>query len=250
MERGNWIYVEDSHRRDNHEFSIPARYLPYVDGIYVNRGTIKDRIRKLAEDIAAYFGDKTITILVVLRVTTIQGGFRFSKDLVAALDNLPLTSTKPYEMEFIKAKSYENDTSSGTVTITGLEGISLQNKHVLVVEDLIDTGRTLRALVSKLREYEPADLKITTLIYKRNEENCGFLPDFLGISVPNEFIVGYHMDYNDVRFMQYFRDFPHLARVNELGKETFRITRSCQLIQHIISLSCVINIDISLSLTI
>lgn len=117
------------------------------------------------------------------------------------MDNLPLTSTKPYEMEFIKAKSYENDSSSGTVTITGLEGISLQNKHVLVVEDLIDTGRTLKALVSKLREYEPADLKITTLIYKRNEENGGFLPDFLGISVPNEFIVGYHMDYNDVRFI-------------------------------------------------
>jgi len=62
------MYVEDSHRRDNHEFSIPSRYLPYVDGIYVNRGTIKDRIKKLAEDIAAYFGDKTITILVVLRV--------------------------------------------------------------------------------------------------------------------------------------------------------------------------------------
>lgn len=68
MERGNWIYIEDNQRHDNKDFSIPSRYLPYVDGIYANRGTIKDRIRKLAEDISGYFGDKTITILVVLRV--------------------------------------------------------------------------------------------------------------------------------------------------------------------------------------
>lgn len=81
-------------------------------------------------------------------------------------------------IEFIKAKNYENESSSGDITITGLEGISLQSRYVLVVEDLIDTGCTLRALVEKLREYQPAGLKISTLIFKWNEENKGFLRIF------------------------------------------------------------------------
>mmetsp|Transcript_10613 Transcript_10613/g.20499 ORF Transcript_10613/g.20499 Transcript_10613/m.20499 type:complete len:219 (-) Transcript_10613:2084-2740(-) len=216
MEReGNYIYISDTASLPGDLFNIPTNYRQYIGGVYISRGLLTDRIRKLAIDIRQHFGDKCITILVVLR-----GAFRFAKDLVEGLDRLQNSETtpKPYVLEFIRIKSYVNDQSAADIEISGLDVGELAGKHVLVVEDLIDTGRTMNTLMTKLKQVGCADLKLAVALYKRNPEGAPVACDFVGFSVPNDFIVGYHMDYND-----YFTDLAHLCWLNETGKTSFRV---------------------------
>lgn len=216
MERGgNYIYVSEEASLSADLFNVPTSYRQYIGGVYISRGLMTDRIRKLAIDIREHFGDKRITILVVLR-----GAFRFAKDLVEGLDRLQHAGSipKPYVLEFIRIKSYVNDQSSADIEISGLDISKLAGKNVLVVEDLIDTGRTMSTLMAKLRNVGIEDLKLAVALYKRNLEGTHVDCDFIGFSVPNDFIVGYHMDYND-----YFTDLAHLCWLNESGKTSFRI---------------------------
>jgi hypoxanthine phosphoribosyltransferase len=216
MERGgNYIYVSDGSSLSGELFNIPQSYRQYIGGVYISRGLLGDRIRKLAIDVRQHFGDRCITILVVLR-----GAFRFAKDLVEGLDRLQSASQlpKPYVLEFIRIKSYVNDSSGNDISISGFDINELRGKNVLVVEDLIDTGKTMQLLMGRLHEVGAADLRLAVTLYKRNPEGVPIHCDFIGFSVPNDFIVGYHMDYND-----YFTDLAHLCSLNDEGKSTFRI---------------------------
>jgi hypoxanthine phosphoribosyltransferase len=216
MERqGNYIYIADDASLPIELFSLPSAYQQYIGGVYISRGLLNDRIRKLAIDIRQHFGENCITILVVLR-----GAFRFAKDLVEGLDRLHHAShvPKPYVLEFIRVKSYINDHSMKDMEISGLDINKLAGKHVLIVEDLIDTGRTMLALLEKLRQIPTADIRVAVALHKRNTTGVPVNCDFVGFSVPDDFIVGYHMDYND-----YFTDLAHLCSLNELGRSTFRV---------------------------
>ena len=124
---------------------------------------------------------------------------------------------KPYEVEFIKVKSYTNESNEGNVEITGLDMSLLENKHVLVLDDLCDSGRSLKALMEKLSAVNFSMLKTTTFAFKRTSRNVGFEPDFIGVSLPDEWLVGYSMDYN-----QQFRNLEHICFINDHAKEAFR----------------------------
>lgn len=212
------VVVADKAGLDPKLLSMPPLYqVPFtqefMESVLVPHGLIEDRIKKIAFDIREAYGDRTITMLVILRVLITQGAFRYAKDLVDAMDKLQYSRTtyRPYDLEFIRVRSYTNDQQTG-VTISGLDIATLRGKDVLIVEDMIDSGKTMQMLLETLGAVGCASLKVTTLVVKRNPLGSGYMPDFVGFSLPNDWIVGYHTDYNDVscisdlpRFRAYLR---------------------------------------------
>ena len=131
----------------------------------MTRGLIKDRVKKLAEDIDSHFGNDALTCLVVLR-----GAFRFAKDLIKEMEDVHTGQLRQLDVEFIRARSYQANQRK-ELKLEGIDGLNLAGKKVLVIEDLVDSGNTLSNLVRQLRELEPADLRVVALTYKRNPEN-------------------------------------------------------------------------------
>jgi len=210
MERGEYIFVADDHYIPSEFLSIPKRYVGFVDKILVNNGLIVDRIHKLAQEINQIYAGQHLVILVLLK-----GAFRFAKDLTNSIDGFENSVT--YNLEFVRVKSYENDVQH-EIKIQGLENINLEGKHVLVVEDLVDSGNSLTKVKEILSGKGLANLRVSVLFFKRNPINTLIVPELIGFSIPDEWIVGYGMDYNEA-----FRDFNHVGVLNEIGKEHYRI---------------------------
>lgn len=121
-------------------------------------------------------------------------------------------------VEFIKVKSYENDQSSGNVQISlseeELKGF--KDKDLLIVEDIVDTGATMVALIELLKRYNPSSIKVASLLLKRTTRSNSYVPDFVGFAIPDLFVVGYGLDYNEK-----FRDLQHIAVINDTGKQKY-----------------------------
>jgi hypoxanthine phosphoribosyltransferase len=176
---------------------------------------IRDRISKLAVDIVkAYrFGElgTRVTMLCVLK-----GGHQFFSDLCNSLKQLTLTgvSEPPLTFDFIRVKSYADTESTGDVKIEsiGVDLKALKDRHVLLVEDIIDTGTTMALLVPYLKSFGPTTVRVATLLQKRTPKSNGFQAEFSGFSIPDKFVVGYCLDYNEV-----YRDMEHICIMNEQG---------------------------------
>lgn len=117
--------------------------------------------------------------------------------------------------EFVRAKSYV-DMKSGKLTITGLDKKTVFNKNILIVEDIVDTGNTLHHFITKVYEYEALDVKVFSLCDKpcNRVKKATFKVDFCGFIVPDYFIIGYGLDYNEA-----FRGLKHIVVMNEVGIE-------------------------------
>jgi hypoxanthine phosphoribosyltransferase len=100
----------------------------------------------------------------------------------------------PLHCEFLRVSSYQDDTSSGNVRIDFDLTQSVAGKHVLLVEDIVDTGRTLRFLLNHLKTKGAASVKVCSLLYKEIDPSVRPLIDYLGFTIPNEYVVGYGMD--------------------------------------------------------
>ena len=125
----------------------------------------------------------------------------------------------PVKMDFIRLKSYENDESTGDVKIVGGDKLlRLKGQHVLVVEDIVDTGKTMVKLLEILKQVEPASVKVASLALKRTPKSIGYIPDYVGFEVPDRFIVGCAFDYNE-----HYRDLHHVCVINDIGKEKFKM---------------------------
>eukprot|EP00743_Colponemidia_sp_Colp-15_P001213 GILK01001333.1.p1 GENE.GILK01001333.1~~GILK01001333.1.p1 ORF type:complete len:250 (-),score=34.66 GILK01001333.1:110-817(-) len=193
---------------------IPSHYEDSLASILIPNGLILDRVEKMARDLRQDYGDAQIYMLCVLK-----GGQQFYADLINFLKRhhrYNNYTTVPYEADFIRVKSYEGDHSTGEVKISGTDLAGLRGKHVLVVEDIIDTGLTMTKLVAELEKYAPASVRVASLLEKRTDRSCGLYADYVGFSVPDFFVVGYCLDYNEV-----FRDLDHICIINERGKEKF-----------------------------
>ncbi len=126
--------------------------------------------------------------LIVVSVLT--GGFVFTADLVRKL-------TMPVKIDFVQAKSYSGTTSTGELTIKKDISMDISGKNVLIVEDIIDTGNTLKKLKEYLSSYNPKSLKLCTAFDKPDRRVNDLSSDYNGIVIPDEFIVGYGLDYDD-----------------------------------------------------
>ena len=163
---------------------------------------VDKRIKELGEQISKDYAGKEVHLVCVLR-----GGVFFMCELSKRI-------TIPVSMDFMSVSSYGNDSkSSGVVKIVKDLDDSLEGKHVLVVEDIIDSGRTLSCLLEMLMERKPASLKLCTLLDKPDRRVVEVPIDYTGFAVPDEFIVGYGLDY-----AQKYRNLPYIGVV-ELDEE-------------------------------
>ena len=143
---------------------------------------IDKRLETLAAEIKAAGFD------VILSVLT--GSYIFTADLSRKFADSNL------EIAFIKASSYGNSTQSkGTVKISGLEKLEIKGKRVLLIDDILDTGNTMKALVQALSEMSPASLKTCVLLNKESRRVVDYHADFVGFEIEDKFVVGYGLDY-------------------------------------------------------
>ncbi|KAJ2808719.1 hypothetical protein H4R20_000695 [Coemansia guatemalensis] len=218
MEPKQWIdVVEDKFKYDLDHFLIPSHYENDVQSILIPHGLIMDRIAKLAQMIASEYDDERVVVCCVLK-----GGHQFFSDLTRYMKKALNKQGKslPMTLDFIRVKSYENDASTGNVQISMSEKElrELKGKNLLLVEDIIDTGNTMKRLLETLSKYEVKSVKVASLLLKKTPKSCGYVPDYVGFAVPDLFVVGYCLDYNDI-----FRDLDHICAISDVGKVKYAI---------------------------
>ncbi|XP_072042061.1 hypoxanthine-guanine phosphoribosyltransferase-like isoform X2 [Amphiura filiformis] len=213
----NFIKIEDDDGGYNLDmFCIPRHYEDAIENVIIPHGLIQDRTERLARDIVKDNGDGHMVVLCVLK-----GGYKFCADLLDFIKALNRNSETSLQLrvDFIRVKSYENDQSTGEITVLGGDNLSsVEGKKILIVEDIVDTGRTMSKLLKLVHSYKPASVKVVSLLVKRTERSSGYRPDYIGFEVPDKFLVGYALDYNE-----FFRDLNHVCVINEAGKKKFAI---------------------------
>lgn len=151
---------------------------------YLSEEEIQEKIRQIAVRLNHDYKDKKPLFVPIL-----NGSFMFAADLFKYL-------TIDAEISFIKLASYKGMKSSGNViTAIGLD-MDLFDRDVIIVEDIVDTGKTLHEFLPKLDHQQPKSLKIAALLYKPDAVQYPLKIDYLGFSIPNKFVVGYGLDYD------------------------------------------------------
>lgn len=151
---------------------------------YIKAEEIKEQVYKLAQQINVDYADKRPLFIAIL-----NGSFMFAADLFKEL-------TINAEICFIKLASYKGTRSTGNViTSIGLDE-PLNGRHVIIVEDIVDTGKTLHEFLPQLINQQPASLKIAALLHKPEALAHPLTIDYLGFNVPNKFLLGYGLDYD------------------------------------------------------
>lgn len=152
--------------------------------IYLSEDTIQKRVQELAAAINTDYAGKRPMFIAIL-----NGSFMFASDLFKHL-------TIEAELCFIKLASYKGLKSSGNVvTSIGLED-DIFNKEIVIVEDIVDTGKTLHNFLPKLEHQQPKSLRIATLLHKSEATEFPLKLDYIGFDIPNKFVVGYGLDYD------------------------------------------------------
>tara|TARA_R110001592_G_scaffold158398_1_gene389523 strand:+ start:229 stop:753 length:525 start_codon:yes stop_codon:yes gene_type:complete len=153
---------------------------PLIDGEQIQHG-----IAKTADAVNRHYANEALCLLVVLK-----GAVPFSVALMGHL-------TMPLTVEYIRAKSYAGTESTGEVLFTHLPEESLRGRHVLIVEDILDTGRTAEAIVDFVQSQHPASAKFITLLDKPSRRIQPVEADFVTFTIEDHFVVGYGLDYNE-----------------------------------------------------
>jgi hypoxanthine phosphoribosyltransferase len=152
--------------------------------VYLSEASIQERVRAIAESLNKDYQDKRPLFIAIL-----NGSFIFAADLFKYL-------TVPAEISFIKLASYKGMKSSGkVVTSIGLEQ-DIFGKDVVIIEDIVDTGKTLHDFLPQLNHQQPASLKIACLLHKPEATKFPLTLDYIGFTIPNKFVVGYGLDYD------------------------------------------------------
>ena len=151
---------------------------------YLSEEQIKNKIQEMAAGINGDYAGKRPLFIAIL-----NGSFMFAADLFKAV-------TIDAEICFIKLASYKGTKSSGQViTAIGLD-TDLIDRHVIILEDIVDTGKTLSEFLPQLQHHHPASLKIAALLHKPEATVYPIKVDYLGFSIPNKFVLGYGLDYD------------------------------------------------------
>ncbi len=154
--------------------------------IFIKHQEILSRINELAQVLNNDFKDKETPLFL----SVLNGSFMFTSDLMKSI-------TFPCELSFIKLSSYSGVKSSGEIKeIIGLNS-PVEGRNIIVLEDIVDTGTTVEELYSILKKAGAADIKICTLLLKPEAYTKDITIDYAAIKIPNDFIVGYGLDYNE-----------------------------------------------------
>ncbi|KFP73845.1 Phosphoribosyltransferase domain-containing protein 1, partial [Acanthisitta chloris] len=212
-------------------FTYPQHYYGDLEYVLIPHGIIVDRTERLAKDIMQDIGDNDIVVLCVLK-----GGYKFCADLVEHIKNLSRNSERFISMkvDFVRLKSYHNDQSMQDMQIMGGDDLSKLTGKVYFLfsaflcvlltlffmfrKDIVGTGRTMKVLLNNIEKYKPKMIKVASLLVKRTSRPDGYRPDYYGFEIPDLFVVGYALDYNE-----HFRDLNHICVINDHGKAKYRV---------------------------
>ena len=165
--------------------------------VYLTEEQITERVKEMGAQISKDYGDESVYLICILK-----GSIFFTCELAKRI-------TSPVEMDFMSVSSYgAGTTSSGVVKIGKDLDTTIEGKNVLVIEDIIDSGRTLSYLLDILGRRNPKSLKLCTLLDKPDRRVVEVNVDYVGFEIPDEFVVGYGLDYN-----QKYRDLPYIGYV-------------------------------------
>ena len=160
----------------------------------LSKGEINKRIKRVAAQISTDYADKDLILIGILK-----GSFIFTADLIREI-------TIPVKVDFIGTASYHDGTSpSDKIEITKKLNIDIKQKDVLIVEDIIDTGRTLSFLKNYLNDFQPASIRLCTHIIKHERREIGMEIDYYCHSIEKGFLVGYGLDYDEA-----YRNLPEI----------------------------------------
>lgn len=167
--------------------------------VLITQEEIAERVRELGQALSRDYAGKDPLLVGVLK-----GAVVFLADLMRVAD-IPLAA------DFIALSSYGSTTrSSGVVKITADLSISIEDRHVVIVEDIIDSGRTISYLKRNLQTRHPASLRVMALLDKVERREVDVELDYVGFTIPNEFVVGYGLDYHGL-----YRNLPCIAALEE-----------------------------------
>jgi len=150
----------------------------------ISKSEIKRKIKEIARKIEKDFDGKEIIMLGLLK-----GSFIFLADLIREI-------SFPIKCDFIKLSSYKGK-EKGKLKIEFLNSLSLKGKNVIIVEDIVDTGNTLEEIIKRIEKEKAAVIKICALIVKKKKRKCKLKIDYCGFKIPDEFVVGYGLDFNE-----------------------------------------------------
>lgn len=165
--------------------------------VLISEAEVNQRIEELGKAISEEYAGKQVHLICVLK-----GGVFFLCELAKRI-------TVPVSIDFMSVSSYGDDTSSsGFVKIAKDLDDNLEGKEVIIVEDIIDSGRTLSYLLDLLKQRNPKGMRLCTLLDKPERRVCDVKVDYVGFSIPDEFVVGYGLDY-----AQKYRNLPYIGVV-------------------------------------
>ena len=167
-----------------------------IKEIMLTEQQIQDKVMELAKQLSEDYAGKDPIFVGVLKGVVI-----FFADVVRHVDI-------PCEIDFMSIASYSGTTSTGRTEIRKDLSVDIKDRHVVILEDIYDTGTSLTFTVNHLLNKEPASLKVCTFLDKpeRRKPGVTLVPDYVGYTIPNEFVVGYGLDYNE-----HYRNLPYIG---------------------------------------
>lgn len=170
----------------------PATLHPDLGEVLFTGAQIKRRVKSLAKEIKAAYGDGEFTM-----ISLINGAVLFTADLMREIDN-------PVRLDCIRVSSYGAKTKSiGTPQIVHSLTLDIRKRHVLLIDDILDTGKTLKLVSQLIRDLSPASLRTCVLLDKKGRREVPIEADFVGFAIPDKFVVGYGLD-----FAERYRNLP------------------------------------------
>jgi hypoxanthine phosphoribosyltransferase len=173
---------------------LPSLWQKEIERVLITEDEIAERVRSLAQELARDFAGHELVVVAVLNGTVL-----FLADLIRHL-------SLPMRLDFIGISSYGLGTESGEMVFTKELRLDVRGRDVLLVDDILDTGRTLGRVLAKLRELKPRDLKTCVLLQKAARRVEKVQADYVGFSIPDQFVVGYGLD-----FAERYRNLPFIG---------------------------------------
>ena len=171
----------------------------YNHKVLIDEVALEKRVAEIAEEINEKYKDQPVIVVGVLK-----GSFMFMSDLLKKI-------TLDTEVYFLKASSYGSGTeSSGVVKITKDIEVDIEGKNVILVEDIIDSGYTMQEVIKMLEERKPKALELCSCLSKPSRRVCDIKIDYLGFEIPDEFVIGYGLDYAEK-----YRNLPYVGYIEQ-----------------------------------
>ena len=159
---------------------------------------LKAGVQKLAQEIDDHYGSRPLTVIAIM-----TGSLVLFADLIRSL-------SMPQRVGVVQASSYRGGTASGELHVDNAMMIDVRGRAVLLGDDIFDTGKTLDRVSSMMREHGAVSVKTAVLLHKLTEHRVEMRPDFVAFEIPDEFVVGYGLDYLDM-----YRNLPYLAVLSQ-----------------------------------